>query len=148
MAFMMKVTVSGASGLTNAYRSVRSAYGSPAIAGASRWLDAAVNGALASVPASRPAEAARPPRKARGRFTVVWSLSLESQRLGSGRPPPRARRAWPVRGALRRLGRAWLLSRPCPHASYARGLELDQWRVAILVALEPTASDVDPDRGP
>src|SRR3954452_6070641 len=36
----MSVTLSGLSGLTNAYTSVLSARGSPAINGASRWLDA------------------------------------------------------------------------------------------------------------
>src|SRR5438309_1608684 len=36
----MIVTESGLSGLTKAYRSVLSAVGSPAISGASRWLDA------------------------------------------------------------------------------------------------------------
>src|SRR4029079_17896145 len=36
----MIVTVDGSAGLTKAYRSVLSAEGSPAMAGASRWLDA------------------------------------------------------------------------------------------------------------
>ena len=38
--FARNVTVSGLSGLRNAYTSVRSALGSSAISGASRWLDA------------------------------------------------------------------------------------------------------------
>jgi hypothetical protein len=54
----INVTVSGASGLTNAYRSVLSARGSPAISGASRWLDApAPNGPVLvanSPPSSKP----------------------------------------------------------------------------------------------
>jgi hypothetical protein len=36
----MMVRLFGSSGLTNAYRSVLSAAGSPAMSGASRWLDA------------------------------------------------------------------------------------------------------------
>jgi hypothetical protein len=40
MTFEMIVTVSGLSGLRNAYRSVLSADGSSAMSGASRWLDA------------------------------------------------------------------------------------------------------------
>src|SRR4051794_41647061 len=40
MKLLMIVTVLGASGLTNAYRSVLSACGSAAINGASRWLEA------------------------------------------------------------------------------------------------------------
>src|SRR5713226_2364371 len=70
MAFMISVTKSGLSGLTNAYTSVKSAYGSPAIMGASRWLDAPARGVLRRVPANRPAVAARPPTRARGRFTA------------------------------------------------------------------------------
>src|SRR4051795_635545 len=40
MKLLMIVTVLGASGLTNAYKSVLSACGSAAINGASRWLEA------------------------------------------------------------------------------------------------------------
>ena len=43
----MSVAVSGLSGLTNAYRSVMSADGSNAMAGASRWLDAATGAPIA-----------------------------------------------------------------------------------------------------
>src|SRR5919202_513860 len=68
MAFMMRLTVSGLSGLTKAYTSVRSAYGSPAIMGASRWLEAPAGTEAISVPASRAADTATPPARARGRF--------------------------------------------------------------------------------
>src|SRR4051812_33059073 len=124
MAFMMKVTVSGASGLTNAYRSVRSAYGSPAIAGASRWLEAAVSGALSKAPARSPADAARPPMNVRGRFTVVKSLSLVALSVVN---PWRSASSAPGHSAPPADGvRTRLLSRPCPHASYAARMELDQ----------------------
>ena len=42
--FATSVTVSGLSGLVNAYTSVLSAFGSPAISGASRWLEAVADG--------------------------------------------------------------------------------------------------------
>src|SRR5438093_6212673 len=45
----MSVTESGASGLTNAYKSVLSICGSAAVSGASRWLDAE----LGTTPAAR-----------------------------------------------------------------------------------------------
>src|SRR3954453_1721133 len=61
----MSVTVSGLSGLTNAYVSVLSARGSPEINGASRWLDAsAVVGVSAAVVA---ASTAPVPARARSR---------------------------------------------------------------------------------
>src|SRR6476659_2321701 len=59
------VTVPGLSGLRNAYRSVRSADGSSAISGASRWLDAApvpgprIVAPTAAAATSRPAVATR-----------------------------------------------------------------------------------------
>ena len=53
----MIVTFEGSSGLTNAYRSVLSAAGSPAIWGASRWLDASAPPAAEAVMASAPASA-------------------------------------------------------------------------------------------
>src|SRR5438128_4925763 len=68
MAFMIRVTESGLSALRNAYTSVRSAYGSPAIMGASRWLDAPAGREVSRVPARRPADTATPPARARGRF--------------------------------------------------------------------------------
>src|ERR1700738_4591096 len=91
MAFMISVTKSGLSGLTNAYRSVRSAYGSPAIMGASRWLDAPATGLLRRVPANRPAVAARPPTRARGRFMLTLFLPLFFSAAEA------ARHAWPAR---------------------------------------------------
>src|SRR5919198_4397 len=70
----MIVTVSGRSGLTNAYRSVLSARGSWPISGASEWLDAAAGGgagprttaATANVPAAVQSMAARVLRPAWG----------------------------------------------------------------------------------
>src|SRR6266567_64507 len=70
MAFMIRVTESGLSGLTKAYTSVRSAYGSPAIMGASRWLEALVASGVTSVPTSKPAEATAVPTTERGCFIV------------------------------------------------------------------------------
>src|SRR5438105_1728857 len=53
----MRVTVCGASGLTNAYTSVLSASGSDEMSGASRWLEAS---ARKTVPNTSPAPSAHP----------------------------------------------------------------------------------------
>src|SRR5438874_13031918 len=52
----MIVTVSGLSGLTNAYRAVPSICGSAAVSGASRWLDARLG--TGARPENRPAPSA------------------------------------------------------------------------------------------
>src|SRR3954454_4379382 len=82
--FATSVTVSGASGLTNAYVSVLSARGSPAISGASRWLDAsAALGANAATAASiAPAPVSATTRCRRDRLEVVTEDPLCCQRHG------------------------------------------------------------------
>src|ERR1044072_9146201 len=54
----MMVRLFGSSGLTNTYRSVLSAPGSPAMSGASRWLDAAAPVTVVAAMRSAPATAA------------------------------------------------------------------------------------------
>src|SRR5215207_5533963 len=96
MALTMKVTLSAASALTNAYRSVRSAYGSPAIMGASRWLEAPTNG-VPRRPTSNPAVAAKLPISAIGRFTLTPPHVLDVEDSGAiGRAcwPSRATHNW------------------------------------------------------
>src|SRR5947208_8768650 len=80
----MIVTVSGLSGLRNAYVSVLSADGSSEISGASRWLDA-VAAAGPEPRVARPTTSAAAPAAARrtnASFRIV--LSLLSPTAGSG----------------------------------------------------------------
>src|SRR4051812_32471962 len=113
----MSVAVSGLSGLTNAYRSVMSAEGSNAMAGASRWLDANAGPASAETATSPAAPApislrmddmgVRPPR---------WGLVPRRSRRGAGAPGTDAadRRVRPVYA-----GRRWM----------------DEWRPGIPVCV-------------
>ena len=73
----MIVTLDGSSGLTNAYRSVLSADGSPAISGASRWLDASAPPAAEVAMAKAPARATARDRVDTGSPLVcsVWARS-------------------------------------------------------------------------
>src|SRR6185436_7245046 len=71
------VTVFGASGLTNAYRSVLSACGSAEISGASRWLDAPPG--VGPRPANTPtAAAAAAPITARRRVSLLFRTTVPS----------------------------------------------------------------------
>src|SRR6187399_3039671 len=95
----MIVTLDGSSGLTKAYRSVLSAAGSPAICGASRWLEA-------SAPPPEEATMASAPARAATRARVDTGSPL-ADRLD---PPSAGPCCCPLRrvATLRRVGSRWM----------------------------------------
>src|SRR5690349_14733307 len=90
MTFEMSVTVSGLSGLRNAYRSVLSADGSSEISGASRWLDA-LAAAGPDDRVARPTTSAAAATAARRTTASFRIVSCSFQTAGSGS----AVRRWP-----------------------------------------------------
>src|SRR5438876_6750423 len=91
----MIVTVSGASGLTNAYRSVLSICGSAAVSGGSRWLEAKL-GITPETRINTPTTGA----------TMIVRMRFMCPLLWETRPPPGRLRASRARALIGTRGRA------------------------------------------